>query len=31
MIGDAVYIDDLLDSEAINGKNYWSYVRLEWK
>ena len=28
MIGEAVYIDDLLDSEAMNGKNEWSYVRL---
>ena len=28
MIGESVYIDDLLDSEAMNGKNEWSYVSL---
>ena len=28
MIGEAVYINDLLDSEAMNGKNEWSYIRL---
>ena len=28
MIGEAVYIDALLDSEAMNGKSEWSYVRL---
>ena len=29
MIGEAVYIGDLLGSEAMNGKNKWSYVSLQ--